>query len=109
MMDNPFLAFAIPSLLVVPAMGLLSRISADSPFATEVRRKALHVAVGLAALSFPLFLTTPAMVLTAVAAVLLMTLGFFAGAIYVFLALRKSQGNWGRFWMGAHWKKVVIL
>jgi phytol kinase len=70
MMDNPLLALAIPSLLVVPAMGLLSRISAKSPFATEVRRKALHVAVGLAALSFPLFLTTPAMVLTAVAAVL---------------------------------------
>ena len=69
-MDNPLLALAIPSLLVVPAMGLLSRINAESAVAAEIRRKALHVGVGLAALSFPLFLTSPAMVLAAVAAVL---------------------------------------
>jgi pilus assembly protein TadC len=31
---------------------------------------------------------------------LMMVLGFFAGALYTFLALRESQGDWTRFWMG---------
>ena len=34
--------------------------------------------------------------------VAMMTLGFFAGALYVFLALQKSKGDWPRFWMGRH-------
>ena len=69
-MEIPLLAPMIPSLLVIPAMGLLSRINTNSPVAAEIRRKTLHMSVGLGALCFPLFLTTPAMVLTAVAAVL---------------------------------------
>jgi hypothetical protein len=28
------------------------------------------------------------------------TLGFFAASIYVLLALARSGGDWGRFWMG---------
>lgn len=32
----------------------------------------------------------------------MMTLGFFAGALYTFLALQKSSGNWAKFWMGKH-------
>ena len=32
----------------------------------------------------------------------MMTLGFFAGALYTFLALQKSQGDWAKFWMGKH-------
>lgn len=31
---------------------------------------------------------------------LMMTLGFFTGALYAFLALRQSEGDWTRFWMG---------
>ena len=31
---------------------------------------------------------------------LMMTLGFFAGSLYVFLALQASGGDWRRFWMG---------
>jgi hypothetical protein len=32
--------------------------------------------------------------------VLMMVLGFFTGALYTFLALRASDGDWARFWMG---------
>lgn len=31
---------------------------------------------------------------------LMMTLGFFTGSLYVFLALMKSKGNWKKFFMG---------
>ena len=32
----------------------------------------------------------------------MMVLGFFAGALYTFLALQKSNGDWTKFWMGKH-------
>ncbi|MBI5935968.1 MAG: DUF1475 family protein [Chloroflexi bacterium] len=32
----------------------------------------------------------------------MMTLGFFAGALYAFLALQTSNGDWRKFWMGKH-------
>lgn len=32
--------------------------------------------------------------------VLMMTLGFWAGALYTLLALRASGGDWRRFWYG---------
>jgi hypothetical protein len=31
---------------------------------------------------------------------LMMVLGFFTGALYTFIALQTSGGDWGRFWMG---------
>ena len=34
----------------------------------------------------------------------MMTLGFFAGALYAFLALQKSNGDWTKFWLGKHAK-----
>ena len=34
--------------------------------------------------------------------VAMMTLGFFAGALYAFLALQASNGDWQKFWMGKH-------
>jgi hypothetical protein len=30
----------------------------------------------------------------------MMTLGFFAGSLYAFLALQASGGDWRKFWMG---------
>lgn len=33
--------------------------------------------------------------------VLLMVLGFFIGALYMFIALMKSDDDWNRFWLGA--------
>ena len=32
----------------------------------------------------------------------MMTLGFFAGALYTFLALQSSNGDWRKFWLGKH-------
>ncbi len=32
--------------------------------------------------------------------ILMMVLGFWAGALYTFLALRSSNGDWQRFWYG---------
>jgi hypothetical protein len=32
--------------------------------------------------------------------VLMMVLGFWAGALYTLLALRASDGDWNRFWYG---------
>ena len=36
----------------------------------------------------------------AVWVVLMMTLGFFAGSLYAFIALQTSGGDWKRFWLG---------
>ena len=38
--------------------------------------------------------------IAAIWVVLMMTLGFWAGSLYTFLALNGSQGDWKRFWMG---------
>lgn len=32
--------------------------------------------------------------------VAMMTLGFFAGSLYAFLALQASGGDWRKFWLG---------
>lgn len=34
--------------------------------------------------------------------VAMLTLGFFAGSLYTFLALQASGGDWRKFWMGKH-------
>jgi phytol kinase len=52
----------LPPLLLVPVMGLLSLFPGKNAIGRELRRKGLHIAVGLAALSFPLLLTEAWMV-----------------------------------------------
>jgi hypothetical protein len=32
--------------------------------------------------------------------ILMMVLGFWAGALYTFIALQTSDGDWKRFWLG---------
>jgi len=32
----------------------------------------------------------------------MMTLGFFTGSLYVFIALQNSGGDWHKFWLGKH-------
>ena len=32
----------------------------------------------------------------------MITLGFFAGSLYAFIALQGSGGDWRRFWLGKH-------
>jgi hypothetical protein len=34
---------------------------------------------------------------------LMLTLGFFTGALYTLLALWKSEGSWERFWQGSRY------
>ncbi len=34
--------------------------------------------------------------------VLMMVLGFWAGALYTFIALQTSRGDWRRFWLGKY-------
>ncbi len=34
--------------------------------------------------------------------VAMMTLGFFAGSLYTFIALQTSGGDWRKFWLGKH-------
>ena len=64
-MDSPFLTVLLPSLLVVPAMGLLSSIRSTGPVAAELKRKSLHVGIGFAALAFPFLLQSATAVLSA--------------------------------------------
>ena len=62
--------FILPPLLLIPAMGLLSMVRNTHRIGDEIRRKALHVATGLAALSLPSILPEPWMVLTGLVLVL---------------------------------------
>jgi glucose dehydrogenase len=32
----------------------------------------------------------------------MLTLGFFAGSLYAFIALQNSGGDWRKFWLGKH-------
>jgi hypothetical protein len=32
----------------------------------------------------------------------MMTLGFFTGSLYAFIALQNSGGDWRKFWLGKH-------
>lgn len=68
-MENTLIALAIPSLLLVPAMGLASRLKCRRAIGNELKRKALHICTGLAALSFPIFLTSPWLICTALGVV----------------------------------------
>jgi hypothetical protein len=39
--------------------------------------------------------------------ILMMVLGFLTASLYVFLALRASDGDWRRFWLGKHREEVA--
>jgi hypothetical protein len=39
--------------------------------------------------------------------ILMMVLGFFTASLYVFIALQKSNGNWGRFFLGNRLEQVL--
>ncbi len=60
-----FVLIAIPPVLLLSAMGILSRNGDSRIIVQELKRKALHISVGLTALSFPLFLSAPWMIITA--------------------------------------------
>lgn len=39
--------------------------------------------------------------------ILMMVLGFFTGALYTFIALQTSDGDWRRFWLGKRADGIV--
>lgn len=56
---------------------------------------------GFALFSCWIFYREKSPLVAAVWTVGMMGLGFFAGSVYAFLALRASRGDWRRFWLGA--------
>jgi len=69
------------------------------------------VLINLLELSSPLYIniiytsvlpsgSMASLVVLTIAVVLLMVLGFWAGALYAFIALRASGGDWHRLWYG---------
>jgi phytol kinase len=60
-----FAQVAIAPVLLLSVMGVLSRINNSQVIVRELKRKALHIGVGLTALSFPLFLNERWMIITA--------------------------------------------
>ena len=66
-MQDSMLLLVLPPLLLVPAMGLLSMIRSTHALGRELKRKSLHVGIGLAALVLPQLLTEPWMVVSGLA------------------------------------------
>lgn len=63
-MSGTWIAVLTPPLLMVPAMGMLSRLTRSvRPVDGEISRKVLHMSLGTAGLFFPLFLVDSWMVL----------------------------------------------
>jgi len=56
----------IPPVLLILMMGTLSRINNSHVVGQELRRKALHISVGLTALTFPLFLSEKWMIVASI-------------------------------------------
>ncbi len=69
-MYSTLIAIAIPPVLLLLAMGALSRIGDRGLVARELKRKALHISIGLTALSFPLFLNTASTIIAALGLVM---------------------------------------
>jgi phytol kinase len=69
-MNTYLISIAIPPVLLLLAMAALSRIGNSGLVVRELKRKALHISVGLMALSFPLFLNTPSMIIAALGLVM---------------------------------------
>ena len=56
--------------------------------------------VGFALFSLWIVFREKAVVPSVIWVVLMMVLGFWAGAMYTLLALQSSKGDWKRFWYG---------
>jgi len=56
--------------------------------------------VGFALFSCWIVFRERSLALSVIWVVLMMVLGFWAGALYTLLALRSSRGDWRKFWFG---------
>ena len=86
-MDTSFIPIVIPPVLLLLVMGILSRNGNSHVIVQELKRKALHISVGLTALSFPLFLNAPWMIITALGLVVAWLM-----AVRLIPALRRHFG-----------------
>jgi phytol kinase len=87
-MEDSVYLLVLPPLLLVPFMGLLSMIPSTDKFSQELKRKSFHVAVGLAALSFPLVLNEPWKVMTGMSLALV-----WMSAVRILPCLRRYFGS----------------
>lgn len=95
---NGLLPVVLPSVLLIAAMGFLSRVGTGCAIGREVQRKTLHISVGLAALSFPLFLDEWWEIVSALAL-----------AVAWFFAVRRIAGLRSRFGPVLHGVKRQTL
>ncbi len=58
--------------------------------------------VGFALFSIWIVYREKSVGVAAIWVILMMVLGFFTGALYTLIALYTSQGDWRKFWLGAH-------
>jgi len=63
---NSLILIAIPPVLLILMMGILSRVNNSHVISQELKRKALHISVGLTALSLPLFLSESWMIVASI-------------------------------------------
>jgi hypothetical protein len=56
--------------------------------------------VGFILFSIWIFYREKSLAATIIWTVLMLTLGFFTGSLYTFLAAVNSKGDWRRFWLG---------
>ena len=56
--------------------------------------------VGFALFSGWIIYREKALLTSLIWVVLMMVLGFWTGALYTFIALQRSHGDWKRFWLG---------
>ncbi|MBN2148324.1 MAG: DUF1475 family protein [Anaerolineales bacterium] len=62
--------------------------------------------VGFALFSCWIVFREKSLIPSVIWAVLMMVLGFWTGALYTFIALQTSGGDWKRFWFGNRAKTV---
>jgi Protein of unknown function (DUF1475) len=109
-MENPMKLAKVIALLGLLAMtGILVYGFTVGDFAAE-GTKLLNMPWGIVSLidlyvGFTLFSAwivyrEKAVLPSVVWVILMMVLGFWTGALYTFLALQSSGGDWKRFWMG---------
>lgn len=87
-MDDSLLLPVLPPLMLVPAMGLLSMLRSTHKIGQELKRKAFHVGVGLASLSFPLVLNEPWKAMTGMALAIA-----WMSAVRILPCLRRHFGS----------------
>jgi len=58
--------------------------------------------VGFILFSIWIFYREKSIVSAIIWTVLMLTLGFFTGSLYTFIASVKSNGDWKKFWLGRH-------